>query len=109
VLRPELAVTLVDSDGRKAAFLREASDLAANVRVKCVRGETLETPFDAVVTRAVIPWEVQRIAQRVGRWAGFLTGRGGALELLEKITGEWAPLPWDRESGVVSFDVPRGT
>ncbi|MCX7603603.1 MAG: class I SAM-dependent methyltransferase, partial [Bryobacteraceae bacterium] len=33
VARPELEVTLIESDQRKAAFLREASDLAPNVRV----------------------------------------------------------------------------
>jgi len=50
VARPELRVALVESDQRKAAFLREASDLAPNVRVLAKRSREVEGRFDVVVS-----------------------------------------------------------
>lgn len=55
--RPEIAVTLVESDQRKAAFLMEvARAIAPNATVKAVRVEAL-TPFavDVVTARALAP------------------------------------------------------
>lgn len=55
--RPDLAVTLVEADQRKAAFLIEvARTIAPNAIVKAVRIEAL-TPFavDVVTARAVAP------------------------------------------------------
>ena len=80
VARPELRVALVESDQRKAAFLREASDLAPNVRVLAKRSREVEGRFDVVVSRAVRAEEVLELAGRSARWVVLVgtepAGRG---------------------------------
>jgi 16S rRNA (guanine527-N7)-methyltransferase len=51
VLRPDLEVTLIESDQRKAAFLRESS----NLRVLSIRAENCPESFDWIISRAVAP------------------------------------------------------
>jgi 16S rRNA (guanine527-N7)-methyltransferase len=52
--RPEIAVTLGESQNKKAAFLQEAvRTLGITARVHAGRAETLRTAFDCVVLRAV--------------------------------------------------------
>ena len=58
VFRPEISVTLVESDQRKAVFLREASRNLSNVTVLAQRAEDLQGQFDMLVSRAVRPEEV---------------------------------------------------
>ncbi|HEX5430644.1 MAG TPA: 16S rRNA (guanine(527)-N(7))-methyltransferase RsmG [Bryobacteraceae bacterium] len=58
VLRPDLDMTLIESDQRKAVFLREATHSVRNIRVLAVRAEVCEERFDCVISRAVSPKEV---------------------------------------------------
>jgi 16S rRNA (guanine527-N7)-methyltransferase len=52
--RPEIAVTLAESQGKKAAFLREAiRTLGISAEVHSGRAEQLSTQFDCVTLRAV--------------------------------------------------------
>jgi 16S rRNA (guanine527-N7)-methyltransferase len=52
--RPEISVTLAESQNKKAAFLREAiRTLELKTTVHGERAENLTTPFDCVVLRAV--------------------------------------------------------
>jgi 16S rRNA (guanine527-N7)-methyltransferase len=52
--RPEIAVTLAESQGKKAAFLQEAARvLEIQAQVHAGRAEGLRTVFDCVVLRAV--------------------------------------------------------
>jgi 16S rRNA (guanine527-N7)-methyltransferase len=52
--RPEIAVTLAESQGKKAAFLREAvRTLGLSASVHSGRAELLSTQFDCVTLRAV--------------------------------------------------------
>lgn len=54
VCRPEIAVTLAESQGKKAAFLQEAvRTLHLPAKVHAARAETLNTSFDCVTLRAV--------------------------------------------------------
>lgn len=54
ICRPTLAVTLAESQSKKAAFLNEAvRTLGLNIRVHSARAETLKTFFDCVTLRAV--------------------------------------------------------
>ena len=53
ILRPDLQVTLIESNQRKAVFLREAARDLPNVRVLAVRFEDCRERFDWVVSRAV--------------------------------------------------------
>ncbi|MEQ1946190.1 MAG: 16S rRNA (guanine(527)-N(7))-methyltransferase RsmG [Bryobacteraceae bacterium] len=53
VFRPECSVALIESDQRKAIFLREATREMKNVRVLARRAEHVAERFDWVVSRAV--------------------------------------------------------
>lgn len=55
VLRMDCKVDLVESDQRKAAFLREARSNLANLRVLAGRAEDCTERYDWVVSRAVRP------------------------------------------------------
>lgn len=77
ICRPEIAVTLAESQGKKAAFLLEAArvlecstwnnPIQNPIRVHSGRAETLTTQFDCVTLRAVDRMEqaVQAAAQLV--------------------------------------------
>lgn len=75
--RPEIAVTLGESQGKKAAFLQEAVRvIGLQARVYSGRAETLAAHFDCVTLRAV-----DRMAEAV-RAATELVAPGGWLALL---------------------------
>ena len=78
--RPEIAVTLGESRGTKAAFLREAVRvLGLSARVYGERVETLNEQFECVTLRAV-----DRMGGALGVAAGRV-GRGGWLAVLTTI------------------------
>ena len=76
--RPEIAITLAESQNKKAAFLQEAVRvLALNTRVFGKRAEELDQRFDCVTLRAVDRME-QAVATatgliRAGGWLAVLT------------------------------------
>ena len=76
--RPEIAITLAESQNKKAAFLQEAvRGLAINARVFGKRAEDLAQQFDCVTLRAVDRME-QAVASatrliRTGGWLAVLT------------------------------------
>jgi 16S rRNA (guanine527-N7)-methyltransferase len=99
--RPEIAVTLAESQGKKAAFLCEAVRvLGVTATVHSARAETLHTVFDCVVLRAVdkMGLAVQAGGKlvRLGGWLALMT-TGKELEALQSAAGTefaWAePLP----------------
>ena len=53
VLRPDVEVVLIESDQRKAVFLREATRDLGNARVLATRYQTCGLEFDWTVSRAV--------------------------------------------------------
>ena len=72
--RPEIQVTLAESQGKKAAFLQEAVRvLGLAAKVHAGRAETAATRFDCVVLRAVDRMElaVQVASGLVGPAAGW--------------------------------------
>ncbi|MGB9407525.1 MAG: 16S rRNA (guanine(527)-N(7))-methyltransferase RsmG [Terracidiphilus sp.] len=76
--RPEIAVTLAESQGKKAAFLREAVRLlGVTTLVHSGRAETLCSQFDCVTLRAVDKMElaVQAASKlvRPGGWLALMT------------------------------------
>jgi len=86
--RPEIAVTLAESQGKKAAFLREAvRTLGVPVRVHGGRAETLGEHFDCVTLRAVDRMrEAVAVAARcVGPsgWLALMTTSGDLARLKE--------------------------
>lgn len=95
ILRPECEITLIESHGRKAAFLKEAARSLTNVKVVCARGESLpQNSFDWIVSRAVTAEHV--LAARLSpHTALFQTASLGEARSL--------PLPWDSGSTVSLF------
>ena len=76
--RPEIAVTLAESQGKKAAFLHEAVRvLGVTAKVHSGRAETLAATYDCVTLRAVDKMEraVQSAARlvRPGGWLSLMT------------------------------------
>ncbi len=108
VARPEWKVILVESDQRKAAFLRECRDLASNVQIECVRGELFAGQADIVVSRAVKSADVVAVAGRVaGRLAVLMAEADAeAVGLPQK---RLVPVPFRPGSVVCLADVPRET
>lgn len=75
--RPEIAVTLAESQGKKAAFLREAVRvLGVTTLVHSGRAESLTTRFDCVTLRAVDKMD------RAVQSAAKLVRPGGRLALM---------------------------
>lgn len=74
ICRPEITVTLAESQGKKAAFLQEAlRTLGLKTRVHTGRAESLAVRFDCVTLRSVDQMEA------AVRAAAKLVGRGGWL------------------------------
>lgn len=72
--RPEIAVTLAESQGKKAAFLQEAiRTLGISAKVYAQRAELLTEQFDCVTLRAVDKMELAvRAAAKLVRPGGWL-------------------------------------
>lgn len=111
---PDLRVTLVESDRRKAAFLGEAARAAGvSVRIEAVRLEALpEACADVVSARALAP------LKDLLTWSGRLLRPSGALlfpkgrqwrEELDAAAGVWPfapetfPSRVDPESAILRF------
>ncbi len=80
-LWPDSHVTLVESDTRKAAFLRECRDILPNLTVECARAEQLTGRFAAIVSRAVRPVDVLRVARRCAPSVGLIVATRDVLSL----------------------------
>lgn len=101
--RPEISVTLAESQGKKAAFLREVvRTLGITVTVFAGRAETLTERFDCVVLRAVdkmsdaVHSAVKLVAS--GGYLGLMTTHGDVERLqaacgMECSWSEFLPLP----------------
>jgi 16S rRNA (guanine527-N7)-methyltransferase len=61
ILRPECQVDLVESNGRKAVFLREAARNLPNVRVLSGRAEDVTGRYEWLISRAVKLEDVLRL------------------------------------------------
>ncbi|MGA3160925.1 MAG: 16S rRNA (guanine(527)-N(7))-methyltransferase RsmG [Terracidiphilus sp.] len=98
--RPEISVTLAESQGKKAAFLHEAVRvLGISAKVHFGRAESLTTHFDCVTLRAVDKMDraVQSAAPlvRPGGWLALMTTTA-ALPALKSSAGaefSWSAAP----------------
>lgn len=89
--RPEIAVTLAESQGKKAAFLSESVRvLGVSAKVHAGRAEALPAVFDCVTLRAVDRMElaVQTAVRlvRPGGWLALMT-TGAQIERLKEAAG----------------------
>jgi 16S rRNA (guanine527-N7)-methyltransferase len=94
--RPEIAVTLAESQGKKAAFLCEAVRvLALPAKVHSGRAETLTASFDCVTLRAVdrMPQAVKAASRLVAPhgWLALMTTRAelAGLQTIAGATYSW--------------------
>jgi 16S rRNA (guanine527-N7)-methyltransferase len=94
--RPEIAVTLAESQGKKAAFLREAMrvlGLAASVH--SARAEEIAGPFDCVTLRAVDRMEVAiAAAAKLVRRGGWLAPMTTGAELVKVKAAAGSDFEW---------------
>lgn len=97
ILRPEWHVTLVDSNQRKAVFLRESSRNLLNASVLADRIENVASRADWVVARAVDPQEVLAQVPRLAPNIGLMLGEDdfSSIRRGSRIAwGEPIRLPW---------------
>ncbi len=111
VMCPGVKVVLLESDKRKAAFLRESCGLG-NLKVANVRMEDWAGTCDATITRAVDPtsvlsWARQR-AQHFG-CVGSMTDIAFLAEDQDIGDRRTTPFPWLARSGTLwaTFHVKR--
>jgi 16S rRNA (guanine527-N7)-methyltransferase len=114
ITRPEVAVTLVEAHGKKAAFLREVvRSLGLNATVRAERAESVAEQFDVVALRAVERMgEVLPVAlKRVREGGRILVLSGPATEFGEAGGVVWEELavPGATRSVLRVGTVPRGT
>ena len=104
--RPEIAVTLAESQGKKAAFLSEAVRVlevgpGGRVRVHGGRAELLKTQFDCVTLRAVdrmgVAVRAGAMLVRVGGWLAPMTTFGEAAVLKDVMGPEFV---WSEPVGL---------
>lgn len=95
--RTEIAVTLAESQGKKAAFLMEAvRTLGISVTVYAQRAETLRSAFDCVILRAVdkMPKAVAAAVPLValGGWLALMTTHAAltAVQLAAGTSFSWS-------------------
>lgn len=92
--RAEIAVTLAESQGKKAAFLREAiRTLGISATVYSGRAELLESAFDCIALRAVdrMPQAVKAATRLLapGGWLALMTTCGDLAGLQAPAGGEF--------------------
>lgn len=97
VLRPDCAVTLIESHQRKAVFLREASRKLGNVSVLSMRADQVTARFDVAVSRAV---SYQDLESSLGKLASIGILLSGVEVPPDSLGFTWkAPivLPWGKQ------------
>jgi 16S rRNA (guanine(527)-N(7))-methyltransferase RsmG len=82
ILKPECSVTLVESNQRKAVFLREATRKLSNTAVVASRAKDLTSNYGWLVSRAVAPEEILALVPRLATRLGLMLGENDVLELL---------------------------
>src|SRR5215831_19640376 len=113
VLRPAWIVSLVESNRKKAVFLRESTRGIANVQVIPARAESLTEKFDWIVSRAVDPDEVIALTPTLGRKIGLMIGEEDFSRLKVDSDVAWRQpvrLPWgEHRLCIYGTIVPRET
>jgi 16S rRNA (guanine527-N7)-methyltransferase len=92
VLRPECEVDLVESDQRKAAFLREACHGLKNLRVIADRAGNCTKRYDWIISRAVRPEVVRALPLAAN--SALLTTSAGPVKI-----------PWGEKRFIQMFHV----
>lgn len=99
VMRPDCAVALIESNTRKAVFLRESSRGLSNVRVIEGRASSVGERFDWLVSRAVAWRDLLPLIPGLAGSVGLLVAESDAEEILSRKRIAWAEprrIPWRR-------------
>jgi 16S rRNA (guanine527-N7)-methyltransferase len=97
ILKPDWQLTLVESNQRKAVFLRESSRYLLNISVLAQRMESVLARGDWIVARAVDPLKILFQVPRLAPNVGLLLGEDdlSAIKSTERIAwSEPIRLPW---------------
>jgi 16S rRNA (guanine527-N7)-methyltransferase len=94
VVRPDYAVTLIESQRRKAVFLREASRSVCNIQVVATRAEGVAGQFDRAICRAVSYRDLVPVLKKLANSADLLTGGLAPPEEMGFAWSEPIRLPW---------------
>jgi 16S rRNA (guanine(527)-N(7))-methyltransferase RsmG len=112
ILQPTWRVTLLESNQRKAVFLRESTRGLPNISVLARRAESTATTFDLLVARGVDPKEVLKNIPRLAPRVGLMLGEDD-FSAIRNISGiAWAEpvrLPWGDRRICLYGEVSRGT
>jgi len=113
VLRPDWRVTLIESNQRKAVFLREATRTLSNASVHACRAEDLKAAFECLVSRAVAPNDVLALIPHLAPRIGLMIGEDDIPSVRFAKNVAWSEpvrLPWgDRRICLFGEYVSRGT
>lgn len=97
VYLPDIKFVLIESQQKKAAFLREASHGVGNIKVEAIHTKAWSGHVDALVARAVKPLEVLSLVPNRSRAALLMLGESDLPEVLRASGLSYdAPirLPW---------------
>ena len=113
ILRENWRITLIESNQRKAVFLREATRNLPNVSVLSYRAVEIEKTFDCLVSRAVAPKDILELIPRLGPRIGLMIGEDDISSVRFDKHIAWAEpvrLPWGvRRFCMYGEYVSRGT
>jgi 16S rRNA (guanine(527)-N(7))-methyltransferase RsmG len=103
VFRPDCTVDLVESNQRKAVFLRLATSGLQNVNVLACRAETCQDVYDWIIARAVRPDQVQ--SYLLAPKASMLVSADDVKAVGGVISSQG--LPWGRNRVIATFHVEQ--
>jgi len=97
ILKPAWRITLIESNQRKAVFLRESTRQLPNVAVTAQRVERITAQADWIVARAVDPKEILLQVSRLALNIGLMIGEDDFSAIRTNSRIAWAEplrLPW---------------
>jgi 16S rRNA (guanine527-N7)-methyltransferase len=114
ILKPDFWVHLIESDSRKAIFLKEATFNVPNCTVHRLRFDQFTTKVDLLIGRAVHWRELKKHGTKVAPRFALLVGKDTVAEIHQGWTEihwkEPVKLPWGDRRYILQGDrVPRET
>jgi 16S rRNA G527 N7-methylase RsmG len=112
IWKPTWRITLIESNQRKAVFLRESTRGLPNISVLARRAESTTSTFDWLVARGVDPKEVLKNIPRLAPRIGLMSGEDDFSAIKGTSGIAWSEpvrLPWGDRRICVYGEVSRGT
>ena len=112
IWKPNWRITLIESNQRKAVFLRESTRGLPNISVLARRAESSASTFNWLVARGVDPKEVLKNIPRLAPRIGLMLGEDDFSGIQSNSGIAWSEpvrLPWGDRRVCVYGEVSRGT